>query len=147
MGTSLKYCLFFLAMGLCSVTNANETGYYQVSRYLEAKMVAKPSQLNPLDSVIRIKFPITVSSVKDAIDYVLDDSGYEIVHEQFWTPEMKIILSAQIAHTQRDLSLTPLKISDVINVVVGDAFYVVSDPLRRKVSVVLKDEYRGLIDG
>ncbi|MBL4704087.1 MAG: hypothetical protein JKY54_06175 [Flavobacteriales bacterium] len=147
MGTALRCCLLIFSVCGCSSAYADESDYYQVSRYVETKMVAKPSQLNPLDGVIRIKFPFTVSTVKDAIDYVLDDSGYEIVHEQFWTPEMKIILAAKIAHTQRDLSLTPLKISDVINVVVGDAFYVVSDPLRRKVSVVLKDEYRGLIDG
>ncbi|MBB1333914.1 hypothetical protein [Pseudoalteromonas sp. SR41-6] len=137
----------FLISFSTSLCASNNESYYQVSRYLESKMVAAPSQLNPLDSVIRIKFPMTIITVKDAIDYVLDDSGYEIVHEQFRTEEMSLILSAKIAHTQRDLSDSPLTILDVINLVVGDPFYVVRDPLRRKVSVILKDEYRGLIDG
>lgn len=120
--------------------------YTQVSRYLEVKMKAKQEQVNPLYSVVRVEFPVMIITVKDAIDYVLDDTGYEVVHEQLWTKEMSLILSAKISHTQRDLKNTPLKILDVIDLIVGEAFYVVRDPIRRKISVVLKDEYRGLID-
>ncbi|KZN63369.1 hypothetical protein [Pseudoalteromonas luteoviolacea] len=140
-----KSILATLLLATCFSVSANE--YVEISPYFETKIAAKPQQLDPLKSVIRVQFPaVSVISVKDAIEYLLDGTGYEIVSKKYWTKEMSIILSAKIAHTQRDLKDTPLKVTDAIELVLGEPFIVISDPLRRKVSFVLKDEFRGLID-
>ncbi|MAD89086.1 MAG: hypothetical protein CMK64_05235 [Pseudoalteromonas sp.] len=140
-----KSILATLLLATCINVSASE--YVQISPYFETKIAPKPQQLDPLKSVIRVQFPaVSVISVKDAIEYVLDGTGYSIVSEQYWTEEMRIILEQKIAHTQRDLKDTPLKITDAIELVLGEPFIVISDPLRRKVSFVLKDEFRGLVD-
>lgn len=137
---------FIFLIFIIIVSTSCYAEYTQVSRYLEIKSSPLKEQINPLDSVVSVQFPVMIISVKDAIDYLLDDTGYQVVHEQLWTKPMAIIMSAKISHTQRNLSDTPLKIIDVIDLLVGEAFYVVRDPIRRKISFILEDSYRGLVD-
>ena len=78
---------------------------------------------------------------------MLDDCGESLVDYELWSPAMNIMLDNPISIVHRDMSNTPMTLRDVLGVLAGEAFRVVQDPLRRKVSFVLKDEYRGLVGG
>lgn len=119
----------------------------QTDRYTVVKLLPTESQLDPLAAVVQVRFPGQILNTEQAIHYVLDESGYELVSSDVWTPEMKIMLSNVLPVVQRDLSDTPMTVVNVLEVLAGQAFRVVRDPLRRKVSFELNPEYRGLIDG
>ncbi|WP_338854259.1 hypothetical protein WE348_22945 (plasmid) [Alteromonas macleodii] len=119
----------------------------QVDRYTSVRLGATEVQRDPLKAVVQLRFPAVVLNTRQAIDYVLDDSGYSLVDYELWSPAMNIMLDNPISIVHRDMSNTPMTLRDVLGVLSGEAFRVVQDPLRRKVSFVLKDEYRGLVGG
>ena len=119
----------------------------QVDRYTSVRLGATEVQRDPLKAVVQLRFPAVVLNTRQAIDYVLDDSGYSLVDYELWSPAMNIMLDNPISIVHRDMSNTPMTLRDVLGVLAGEAFRVVQDPLRRKVSFVLKDEYRGLVGG
>ena len=127
--------------------SASDFKTIDTDRYTEVVLKPTVEQVNPLKDVVQIRFPVQVSSVYDAIIYVLDDSGYALVPETIWTEEMKIMLESKLPLVQRDLADNPMTILNVIEVVAGEPFRVVMDPLRRRLSFELKDEYKGLING
>ena len=119
----------------------------QVDRYTAVRLGATEVQRDPLKAVVQLRFPAVVLDTRQAIDYVLDDSGYSLVDYELWSPAMNIMLDNPISIVHRDMSNTPMTLRDVLGALSGEAFRVVQDPLRRKVSFVLKDEYRGLVGG
>lgn len=119
----------------------------KTDRYTLVKLAPSVSLVEPLKTVVQIKFPGAVVTVGDAINYMLDESGYRVVDKGARTVEMEIMLSNALPAVQRDLTKSPMTIKSVLEVLAGPAFRVVQDPLRRLVTFELKNEYRGLIDG
>ena len=109
----------------------------QVDRYTSVRLGATEVQRDPLKAVVQLRFPAVVLNTRQAIDYVLDDSGYSLVDYELWSPAMNIMLDNPISIVHRDMSNTPMTLRDVLGVLSGEAFRVVQDPLRRKVSFVL----------
>ncbi|GEA09115.1 hypothetical protein KUL42_38760 [Alteromonas sp. KUL42] len=142
----IKVTLLFILFSFC-VQAKPDYKALQTDRY--TMLVLKPSieQVNPLYSEAKIQFPLDVVTIYDAINYVLDDSGYSLVSKQYWTEEMEIMLNMTLPLIQRDLSRSPMTIKNVVEVVAGEPFNVIVDPLRRLVSFELKKDYRGLING
>lgn len=136
----------FFVLFLCGHA-VGDSGELQTDRYTVVKLLPTKTQLEPLSAIVQVKFPGQVLTTEAAVHYVLDESGYELVGQEVWTPEMKIMLASGLPVVQRDLSETPMSVLNVLEVLAGPAFRVVRDPLRRKVSFEINAEYRGLIDG
>jgi len=108
---------------------------------------ATRAQMEPLDVVVQLKFPVNILRTEDAMNYILDDSGYSLIDPKLWTEEMQIMMNNTIAAIHRDMTATPMSVINMLGVLAGSHFRIVKDPLRRKINFVLEKEYRGLIDG
>ena len=121
------------------------TEYVKTDLYTLVGQLPTEEQYDPLSVLIERKFPVTqFKSVEDAIHSVLDESGYELQPSELWPPEMRIMMGNRIPEIHREL--TPMTIKNALSVLAGRPFSLVTDPLRRKITFVLKNEYRGLID-
>jgi conjugative transfer region protein (TIGR03748 family) len=136
-----------LVLLLASKVGATELPVIKTDRYTVVQLAPSAALMEPLSAVVQLKFPGQVLTVQDAMNYVLDESGYALVDKVNWTPEMEIMLSRGLPVVQRDFSKSPMPIMSVLEVLAGPAFTVVQDPLRRLVTFELKAQYRGLIDG
>ena len=136
-----------LSLFLIGSFSAKCAEHVVTDRYTVVRLAPEKYQVEPLTAVIQVKFPGQILSAEQAVHYILDESGYELVERSIWTPEMVIMLGNNLPLVQRDLTKTPMTVIDVLGVIAGPAFNVIRDPLRRKISFELKAEYRGLIDG
>jgi type IV pili sensor histidine kinase/response regulator len=84
-----------------------------------------------------------VLTIENAIHYLLEESGFELIQKELRPKEMSIMLANRLPSVHRDL--TPMMLKDALNVLLGKHFRLINDPLRRKVSFVLLPEYKGLI--
>ncbi len=117
----------------------------EVDRYTSIKRGATQTQLDPLTAVVQLQFPGLIQTTEQAINYALEDSGYKVVEEALWTPAMRIMMSNPLSIVHRDMSETPMDLRELLSVLAGEPFRVIQDPLRRKVSFVLKQQYQPLI--
>ncbi len=117
----------------------------KIDRYTSIRLGASDTQRDPLKSVVQLQFPSVILNTEQAINYALDDSGYSVIEEALWSPEMKIMMANSLSIVHRDMTDTPMSLREILVVLAGTHFRLVQDPLRRKVSFVLLDEYRGLI--
>ncbi len=127
--------------------NSMELPVIKTDRYTVVQLAPSTALMEPLTAVVQLKFPGQVLTIQDAVNYVLDESGYGLIDKINWSPEMEIMLSRNLPVVQRDFSKSPMSIMSVLEVLAGPAFNVVQDPLRRLVIFELKPQYRGLIDG
>lgn len=133
-------------LGLLSMGLQAET-FLPVDRYSSVRLGATETQLDPLRVIVQLRFPSLILNTRQAIDYALEDSGYSLVEREFWTPEMEIMMMNSLGMVHRDFTNSPMELRELLGVIAGQHFRVVQDPLRRQISFVLKDKYRGLIDG
>jgi type IV pili sensor histidine kinase/response regulator len=106
--------------------------------------VPKQKELDPLSVNVEITFPPDVKTVRDAITYVLLNSGWVLALDKSNDDALAITLSRPLPQVHRKLSLMPLR--TVLQVLVGSYYVPVEDPLRRIYTFDLRDEYKGLID-
>jgi len=141
--------VIFMLLALCGTAHASEdaNNYLSTDRYTKLKLQATRAQMEPLDVVVQLKFPVNILRTEDAMNYILDDSGYSLIDPKLWTEEMQIMMNNTIAAIHRDMTATPMSVINMLGVLAGSHFRIVKDPLRRKINFVLEKEYRGLIDG
>lgn len=142
-----KFIVLSVLLIISTNSYSKEFRKLQTDRYTAIFLKPSMGQINPLEDIVQIRFPVTTITLYDAVAYALDGSGYSLVSEKLWTEEMKIMLNSKLPVVQRDLVKNPMTLFNVIEVLAGKPFKVVTDPLRRRLSFELKDEYRGLING
>ncbi|WP_286984131.1 PFGI-1 class ICE element type IV pilus protein PilL2 [Haliea sp.] len=111
-------------------------------RYTLLELKANDYERDPLSVPVQMSFPPTVGTVGEAIQYALKHSGWKFVA----FPENKalnITLSRPLPKIHRKLGMMPLR--DLLQVLVGDTYTPVEDPIRRLYSFDLKDGYRGIV--
>jgi len=131
-----------LALFMASPGYASDN-FVQTDRYTKIKIAPKAEQLAPLDVVVDVKFPMQIITIENAIHYLLEESGFELIQKELRPKEMSIMLANRLPAVHRDL--TPMMLKDALNVLLGKHFRLIYDPLRRKVSFVLLQEYKGLV--
>ncbi|MDC5870294.1 hypothetical protein OPW39_15910 [Vibrio europaeus] len=140
----MKPCVKVLALAIALTSVSVQAEYIQTDRYgLE---LAEPTkeELDPLSITVKINFPPNVVTVRDAIKYVMEPSGWVLADEMANDSALAITLDRPIPQVHRNLSLMPLR--TVLQVLVGGYFEPVEDPIRRIYTFDLKEEFRGLIN-
>ncbi|TVU70382.1 hypothetical protein FQP81_18170 [Pseudoalteromonas distincta] len=115
----------------------------KTDRYTSIVPTPKEREVDPLSVNIKLAFPPTVKTVKDAVSFVLINSGWVLALDKSNDDALMITLDRPLPQVHRSLSLMPLR--SVLQVLVGPYYIAVEDPLRRIYTFDLKDEYRGLI--
>ena len=88
------FCLFFLV---------NVQASLPVGTYLSVKEKPIESQVHLLSQTIQIRFPISIQTVGEAVNYVLRFSGYSLVSSDKQSMELKNTLKKPLPLVQRSL--------------------------------------------
>lgn len=135
---SVSVCVsMMLFSGFASAQNVVNT-----DRYTMLELKASEYEKDPLSVPVQISFPPTISTVGEAIDFALKNSGWQFVA----FPEDKalnITVSRPLPKIHRQLGMMPLR--ELLQVLVGSTYTPVEDPVRRLYSFDLKDSYKGLV--
>lgn len=122
---------------------AAEAAQIQTDRYTMVTPAPEQSELDPLAVNVQLAFPPNVKTVRDAVNYVLMNSGWVLALDKSNDDALAITLDRPLPQVHRKLSLMPLR--TVLQVLVGEYFVPVEDPLRRIYTFDLHEEYKGLV--
>ena len=84
----------------------------------------------------------TIATVRDAVEFLLARSGYALAADEVHSIPARILLSHAIPQVQREVVYVSL--SEALTMLAGDAYDVVLDPVHRRISFKLKEEYKVL---
>ena len=118
------------AMLLCAPLSADEM---QVGRYSLWQVAPTEGQAEPLAVMVAVRFPKPVQTVGDAVQHLLDDSGYRLAG----TPgsASHILLAQPLPAVHR--ALGPLRLDQALQTLAGPVFKLVQDPLHRRIAFEL----------
>lgn len=126
------------------INGTDVSGSSQVGRYITTSNVAKADQINPLLTVATFKFAPNIQTIGQALNQVLQYSGYAIVPSHDQSPEVQQTLSKPLPYSMRELG--PVQIKDALNLLMGkDVFIMVIDPLHRLVNFDLRPEVKNAL--
>ena len=127
----------FSAFADQSVVAQIPTDQSQIGRYVTSNTGATPDQVDPLLTVATFKFTPNVQTIGQALNQVLQYSGYALVATQDQSPEVEQTLTKPLPYSVRELG--PIEIKDALTVLMGqNVFVLVVDPLHRLVNFDLK---------
>lgn len=130
-----------LVVALLSISSfqavASET---QIGRYTSE--VSKPSfaQKNLLSTHLDIKFPKNVVTVKEAISYLLEPSGYRLAVGERLDPDLNLLYRQILPQVHRHLR--SISLADALQVVATDVWVLQANPVLRTVTFRLSDDVR-----
>jgi type IV pili sensor histidine kinase/response regulator len=130
-----------LIVTLLSVLNfqavASET---QIGRYTSE--VSKPSfaQKNLLATQLDVKFSKNIVTVKEAVEYLLEPSGYRLAIGQGLDPDIRLLYRQILPQVHRRLS--SISLADALQVIATDVWMLQTNPVLRTVTFRLNDEVR-----
>ena len=121
-----------LAMAALITVNVACADEVQVGRYATMQAVPTSAQVHLLSAMVRVQFPASVVSVGQAVEHLLQPSGYRLASEAAVDPSRKILLNLPLPEPHRVLGPMPLQMA--LETLAGPAFRLVEDPVHRLVS-------------
>jgi type IV pili sensor histidine kinase/response regulator len=120
-----------LSIFICCPSQA-DTAATIIGRYLAVPNVASPAQADLLSQTFQIRFPASITTIGDAIHYLLRFSGYSLVDDNALLPAVKNLLGLPLPQAHR--ALGPLSLQDGLLTLAGYPFGLIVDPVHRLIS-------------
>jgi type IV pili sensor histidine kinase/response regulator len=136
--------LTLIAFGIVIISASVHAEQVATDRYTLVTPTPEAKEIDPLSVNIQLSFPPSVKTVRDAVNFVLMNSGWVLALDKSNDEALGITLERPLPQVHRKLSLMPLR--TVLQVLVGQYYVPVEDPLRRIYTFDLKDEYKGLVN-
>jgi len=133
-----------IAFGIAILSASVHAEQVATDRYTLITPTPETKEIDPLSVNIQLSFPPSVKTVRDAVNFVLMNSGWVLALDKSNDEALGITLDRPLPQVHRKLSLMPLR--TVLQVLVGQYYVPVEDPLRRIYTFDLKDEYKGLVN-
>lgn len=111
----------------------------QVSRYIWIKRDVNDIRINPLKTTLLRDIPRSAHSISDALIYVLKDTGYSLTENC-----KKSFDSINLANIHRQIRF--LRVCDTLQMIVGEAYQLIIDPVNKKVDFKLKSVFKSWED-
>ena len=137
--------LFFPASFICLATLYQPcfaSSHSQIGRYLTVENKPALAQVDLLSQSIQVRFPQTVQTIGDAMNYVLRFSGYGLVPSDLMNKAFKMTLIKLLPAVDRNFG--PMSLKDALTTLVGPAFFLVHDPLNRTIDFRVKPQFAKL---
>jgi len=112
----------------------------QTGRYSVVKARPSAEQIDPLLTVVDVRLPQDILTVKDAAEYLLRRSGYRLADPDEHGPKAQVLLNQTVPDVQRHLG--PITVQDALRVLGGQAFRLQVDPVNRVVTYELLPNYQ-----
>ena len=132
-------CTVLIGLTCTTGTLAQEI---QVERYSTVQALPTQAQVDPLLTVVTVRFPEQVTTVGEAIHDLLRHSGYRLASLQASDPAMETLVRLALPEVHR--ALGPMRLDRALTTLSGQAFRLVRDPVHRLVSFELCPLYREL---
>ena len=120
------------ALVLLITFNAACADEVQVGRYASVQAVPTSAQVHLLSAMVRVQFPASVVSVGQAVEHLLQPSGYRLASESAADPFRRTLLNLPLPEPHR--ALGPMPLQTALETLAGPAFRLVEDPVHRLVS-------------
>ncbi len=118
------------ASALADALPESSASSIQVARYSVMPPAATPAQADLMAVVVNIKFPQQVSTVGEALEFLLRRSGYRLVDTD--SPAMTILQGLPLPAVHRQLG--PLTLNNALLTLAGSAYRLSVDSLHRTLS-------------
>ncbi len=140
----LKRCALagFLCLNFLSTTTTSFASTVMVGRYLSIAAIPVPSQQQLLQQQIQIKFSQNVFTVKQAIQGILQFSGYRLANTKAMGNAAKAMLNLPLPEVDRTLG--PTSLEQGLMTLAGKPFYLLVDPVHRLIAYEIKPQYAAL---
>ena len=120
------------ALALLISVNAACADEVQVGRYATMQAVPTSAQVHLLSAMVRVQFSASVVSVGQAVDHLLQPSGYRLASETAADPSRRTLLNLPLPEPHRTLG--PMPLQTALETLAGPAYRLVEDPVHRLVS-------------
>ncbi len=117
----------------------------RTSRYSAVDNVAPENQINPLKVIIKTRVPQGVITLRETVEFLLVRSGYAMADDVVMTEETKALLNLSIPVVHREIG--PMSLDKALQMLGGEAFELIVDPVHRLISYELAENITGKIDG
>jgi conjugative transfer region protein (TIGR03748 family) len=114
----------------------------QVARYSTIAPLPSAAQVDPLDVVVTIVFPEQLTTVDEALHYVLRRSGYRLASAEAADPTVSMLAKQPLPEVHRRLG--PITVARALSTLAGPAWSMVVDPVHRLVSFELAQAYAAI---
>jgi type IV pili sensor histidine kinase/response regulator len=132
---------FVVIGGLSVITSSVSAGEIAVARYSTIRPVPTIEQRDPLAGLVKKTFPNSVSLVGQAVDALLEPSGYRLASARAAPPARAMLFRLPLPEAHRALGPMPLRLA--LATLAGPAFVLVEDPVHRLVSFERCEAARG----
>lgn len=119
--------------GICLVGSVNlQAKDVQIGRYSLLAATPTEAQANLLATTITVSFPARIVTVGEAVQYLLQRSGYRLAAGHVVAPEAEHLLTLPLPAVHRHFG--PVTLMQGLEALVGPAFRLVQDPVHRLIS-------------
>lgn len=140
-----KITLISVLSAICFVAYADASQSYdieqqqietlQTGRYTHVKNIPLVDQLNPLKVVVKTRIPQSVTTVREAVQFLLARSGYSLAGNDVLSNEALSLLELPLPQVHRNIG--PMTLDKVLHTLSGESFELVVDPVHRKIAYEL----------
>ena len=136
--------LLSVVMGTLIFSSAFATGndITRVGRYLVEQNGPEAAQIDPLQEIFSLTFPSTIYSIRDAITYLLSNTGYNLTPIQYQSVNAKSVLKQRLPLSDRQMG--PMTVEQGLLALAGNTYQLLTDPEHRLISFQLKKPYQPL---
>lgn len=137
----MRYAMLCLGLG-CAIAHAGcaETA---IDRYTAVAHEPTVEQVDLLQQNVHVQFPAAVRTTGEAIHYLLQPSGYQLVTTEEQAAVTQFLAQPlPLAHRE----LGPLTLHDALHVITGEYLQLVIDPLHRLMTFHLHPDIALLYD-
>jgi len=131
--------MFVFAFGSTVVIANDKLLQVKISRYSSVKSGVSLEQQSILSNVVSVSLNRDVSSVGSALSIILKGSGYRLANPRNSDPYLSVLLESPLPDVHRDLG--PATLENLLVVLAGPAWQLITDPVNRLVSFDLKERY------
>lgn len=121
----------FAVLGLVSSSVASAVEL-QVGRYATVPASPTQAQIQLLSAIVNVAFPTSVITVGQAVDYLLQPSGYRLSPQGTSESIRETLLGLPLPEPHR--ALGPMLLKTALETLAGPALRLVEDPVHRLVS-------------
>ncbi|RLJ22477.1 hypothetical protein DJ030_01310 [bacterium endosymbiont of Escarpia laminata] len=133
--------LIGLAISLTATMVTAGEASMQAGRYTVVAAVATAAQADPLQTMVTIRFPEPhITTVGDAVRYLLRHSGYHLAEPEAVDPAMAGLLDHLLPKVHRHLG--PITLQNMLSTLAGTAYQIVVDPVNRLIAFDLVPAYQ-----
>lgn len=135
------HCSIVLTITICNVALA-DTSATNVGRYLEVADQPLAVQSDLLMQTFQIRFPSSIHSIGDALNYLLASSGYKLANPIILPIEVQNLLPLPLPQVDRNFG--PMTLQAGLLTLAGKPFGLLVDPAHHLLSFRLLKEYQSL---